>query len=47
MIKGCSSVNSDDEVDECFMVKGSYNLSEINVYITQDGNENDVASSNI
>ncbi|WP_339838442.1 hypothetical protein [uncultured Maribacter sp.] len=47
MIEGCSSVNNDDEVDECLMVKGSYNLSEINVYIAQDGNEDGVASSNI
>ncbi|WP_282113489.1 hypothetical protein [Maribacter stanieri] len=47
LLSGCSSDDSDDEVDNSALVIGTYNLTEVNVNVAQDVNEDGVSSNNM
>tara|TARA_R110000765_G_scaffold46736_4_gene96338 strand:+ start:3470 stop:3934 length:465 start_codon:yes stop_codon:yes gene_type:complete len=47
LLSGCSSDDRDDEVDNSALVIGTYNLTEVNVNVAQDVNEDGVSSNNM
>ncbi|HDZ05560.1 hypothetical protein LCGC14_0067360 [marine sediment metagenome] len=47
LLSSCSSDVSDDAVDNNALVIGTYNLTEININVAQDVNEDGVSSNNM